>query len=609
MTSKTRQSVRLTRQTSEKGAISTVSKQEGVQHYVDDGTPEEKYRSTDRSGEHGKMGKPANTFATSPNVGVQPTDHRPHIEILDGVIQGGEEYLLFGQGGLTKWVAGTKFAFDDKAGLRELKAAGLREYGPKATRDLIERINKYIAFRSDPVIDQFGWTLPHFALQNGNAVSPSGIEPPPMVIPTYHGRMASHGSRIGWRRQVAGLFSGHPIGECMLSAAFAPQLIGLLGLNGNIGVGLAGRSSSGKTSLQLAAASAYGPASDSIGHYRYTLNATVNALDELMSVHRDSLFVLDEMGFMDTPVTQRSAQDLYNLILRLSAGDDRRRLGDEISSGVAHNMVYMTSANMCLAEALAPLPAANLEAAMVRLIMIPVPDRPSGIFESVPSGYASVPEALEALKTALLDHYGVAIPSYLSSLVQMHAIESAALIEGIRRRMEAFVASTSSGQSEGREVRVSRAFALIAAGGELAKHFRILPASFDPTASSRHCLDLVRAQPRLATDQQTIVERLVAWLRANSYHDMRSGNQHRLTDADMESHGAFVAHGVRGRVEVQLTQPVLRRIFPDYSRILQSREAGEIMRKDRNTFQTRRTVRKGHGPERVYCFVIPAGLV
>ena len=467
------------------------------------------------------------------------------VKIVDAIVtDAGDQYLRFEQGNLDKWVKRIAFArggSGSQEGITLLRKANIAIFSHPAEKDLLERVVLTTSFRQLNVIEKPGWTGGNYTLQNGSTFSPGDQEIPPIVCALTTGRIGRLGTPVSWRGQLASIFTGHPIGEMVLAAAFVPPVMEILGLTGNFGIDLNGPSGSGKSHLQYVAASVYGPSACSGANYRHTLNATINGIEQLLPYHNGALLVMDEMGLLPGKSHSDSNRALFELVMRLGHGDPKRRIGDPIGDGVSYRCVWLTSSNRTLDQLLEGRDSAEIDAATARVLTLKVPVRASGIFEYMPTGFTDLASVCSHIRGLVNQHHGTAIRRFLQKLVNERASNPDALIARIRAGMETLKSRIDLHGLAGHNVTKVEHLALIASVGLLAQRYRVLPRAFDPISSVLSCYGLMAATHQRPT---TIIDRLATWLRGNAFYDLRIADLPVIDDLELQKNGAFVAHGV-----------------------------------------------------------------
>ncbi len=87
--------------------------------------------------------------------------------------------------------------------------------------------------------------------------------------------------------------------------------------------------------------------------------------------------------------------------------------------------------------------------------------------------------------------------------------------------------------------------------------------------------------------------------------DLRQHGLVSLTDEQVESRGAFIRQGAKGRVELLLTDRQRRAVFPDWRALMKDADFGSHVTHDKEHVTTHRRIRSNVKRERVTCIVLP----
>jgi uncharacterized protein (DUF927 family) len=271
--------------------------------------------------------------------------------------------------------------------------------------------------------------------------------------------LGSAGSLQEWQVQVA-LPAEHSsrlvLGLC---AAFAAPLLKVMGFEGG-GFHIRGPSSTGKTTTLMVAGSVWG---GGISSWR----TTDNGLEGLAVEHCDRLLCLDELSQITPDALGQSAYMLAN-----GQGKTRAAKDGSPRRQVSWRLLFLSAGEISVQDKIRegkgqPRIAAGQE---VRIADIPADAGGGlGIFESVP-GNLSPGELADQLIAASKRYYGTAGIAFIERLVQD--------LEGAKARVETIVerfVRKNAGGADGQVQRVARRFGLLAAAGELATEWNILP--------------------------------------------------------------------------------------------------------------------------------------
>ena len=272
------------------------------------------------------------------------------------------------------------------------------------------------------------------------------------------------GTLEGWQNNVARYAAGNSRLAFALSAAFAgPLLYPTEGESG--GFHFRGGSSIGKTTTLQIAASVWGNR-DFIRSWR----ATSNGLESIAALHNDNLLLLDEMGQVDSREVGQIAYMIAN-----GTGKTRAGRSGEARKAMRWRTIFLSTGEVGLADKIAEDGRGRRAAAgqEVRIIDIPAEAGAGmGIFGNL-HGFASADAFARHLKTASARNYGNACRAFLEYLVK----DFDGIAPMVNGYCGEFLAEALPEKVDGQISRGAARFALVAAAGEMATAFGILPWS------------------------------------------------------------------------------------------------------------------------------------
>jgi putative DNA primase/helicase len=345
-----------------------------------------------------------------------------------------------------------------------LASSGLKITTGRNRVHLIRYLNEADVESRVTVVARTGWHevggANVFALPNetlGMATGEAVIVQAAMTAP-----FEKRGSLAEWQSGVASTVAGHSRGVFALSVAFAGPLLGLHGLEGG-GFHFCGQSSRGKSTLVEAAASVWGKGA--IPGFVRPWRTTANALEGAAAIHSDTLLVLDELGMIDP---REAAAAAY----QLAAGSGKGRSGRDgsLRASQTWRTMVISTGEVRLSDKLVEGKQKARAGQQVRLIDIPADAGAGfGVFDHAGAG-GDAKLLADAIKRAARSAYGTAGPEFVRLLIahDTDAIAVSAMIEVFRARC---VPRSADGQV----LRVCDRFGLVAAAGELAREFGIVP--------------------------------------------------------------------------------------------------------------------------------------
>lgn len=349
-------------------------------------------------------------------------------------------------------------------------------------------------------IPRFGWYGPAgevFVLPENKIISSSKIE----EALTYTGpddgapALSSLGTLKDWQDKVAMLAACSSRASFAVCVALAAPLLAFVAEDSG-GFHFYGPSSRGKSTALRAACSVWASADTSgeMGSWR----ATDNGLEAVFEAHSDMPVILDEIG------QAKSAEFMMELSYMLGNGTGKRRMsrGLRARKVAAWRSLFLSSGEITISEA-AEREHKKLDAGvLVRMAHIPAlpngSDQTCGIFDLLPTDgeLSSAGTVASRLNDAAKQRaYGTAGPAFVEKVVREVADKGReAFVSRVNEIVEGWIEKRGL-SSDGQIGRVARRFALVAAAGELAIAYGVLPwqRGFASHVATE-CFDAWRAQ-------------------------------------------------------------------------------------------------------------------
>jgi putative DNA primase/helicase len=319
-----------------------------------------------------------------------------------------------------------------------------------------EALNRVLCNWRVLLVDKTGWHGTAFVLPD------EVIGPTPEHLHNRGSRVGARFARRGsiesWKDGVAAPASGNPRMMLAISTAFAGPLFGMLNEQ-PIGIHIRGGSSTGKTTLLIAAGSVWGGGGP--GGFCGTWRATANGLEATAAAHSGTCLILDELAEIDAQEAGKAAYALINGSGKQRAG----RIGDA-RSRAEWCVPILSSGEITLADKIAEDRGRRTRAGVeVRFVDIDADaGKGFGVFE-VLHGHANAAEFSDALRHEALTNYGTAGPALVAQLAEDFELVSATANRAVERICAQMTAGTTGGQVQ----RVARRFAIIGVAGEFAR--------------------------------------------------------------------------------------------------------------------------------------------
>jgi uncharacterized protein (DUF927 family) len=274
----------------------------------------------------------------------------------------------------------------------------------------------------------------------------------------------ARGSLEDWQKGIGRLVRGHPRLTLAVSTAFAGMLLKPANLEGG-GLNLYGASSIGKSTAAEAAASVHGRGG-SPGFVR-SWRATANALEGAAALHNDTLLVLDELGVVEA---REAAAAAYQLAA--GTGKGRSARDGSLRSPLTWRTVVLSTGEIRLADKLRESNQRAMAGQAVRLIDIPADaGRGFGVFDDAGES-ESAKDLANEIKQEARSHYGTAGPAFVERLIAHGLEEVKAAVTAVIAKFRADVVPA---EADGQVQRAADRLGLIAAAGELAREFGMVP--------------------------------------------------------------------------------------------------------------------------------------
>jgi putative DNA primase/helicase len=364
----------------------------------------------------------------------------------------------------THAIADTKLHGDPGALCAELAAGGLK-IATKQHRDFVAYVNLIESKIRLTAVERTGWhevdkkkvfVMPTRALGN--------VEGEKVVfLGDQHSPFQEKGTLADWRAGIATPIAGHDLPVFAVSASFAAPLAGLAGIEGG-GFNFFGLSSTGKTTIIQAAASVYGRG-DEHG-FVATWRNTANAMEGTAVLHTDVPMVLDELGIAEP-------REVGAVIYQLATGIGKGRAD---KTGAARERkswrtLIISTGELCITDKIVEGGCRAKAGQEVRVVDISADAGAGyGVFNDLGDGDAGA--LADSIKTAAITSYGTAGPAFIEAVI---AEGTDKVVSIVKDAIASFVAEVSAPGASGQIERAARRFSLVAAAGELAIQFGIVP--------------------------------------------------------------------------------------------------------------------------------------
>jgi len=475
-----------------------------------------------------------------------------------------------------KLVAGNIALLDADLKAAKQVVAGLRKFSPRSFAEHV------------------GWHGAFFAMPGGTVIGAHGMNRPVILYTKDKARDKAVGTLEGWLEGVAEPLARHKIASFLMMVPFAAPLLRFSPLPHNFGFEVAGPGGTGKSTIAKCVASTAGPI-DGEGSNVQSMNLTTNALDQRMRQYHDLPMVLEEWNLFLLGSGWNAGSKSAELVFRLSDGTTRMRFNDFRTPSA--RFLWLVSSNVPLPDLLCGLPTDQANAALDRMMTIPIgEDRRLGVFDDLEGGLEAIADYAAVVSSAARSNYGHALRHLIAAVAEEVAANEQAFrarIGALVKRFEQEIARWRKPPGE----RVAQAFGLVCAAGVLAKKFGALPASFRPAVSAKAACRL-----HVASREAALVplDRLKALHRAGRFYDYRI-KRSEVNESIIAKYAGVITSGHDGD-ELLITQEQLLRLTNDPGGFLKNPDIKRILVHEKGRRKIWRTslYRLGHG--RCFCF-------
>ena len=287
------------------------------------------------------------------------------------------------------------------------------------------------------------------------------------------------GSLELWNETVGKLCKGNSRLTFAVSVALAAPLLERTGIESG-GFHFHGISSIGKTTALQVAASVCG--GGGIKGYVGSWRTTDNALEVVASRHCDCLLALDEIAEVSGKVVDHVSYMLAN-----EQGKERMTPSGTVKPTLRWRILMLSTGEVTAQAKIGSGRGAGKVRAgqTVRVVDIPADAGAGhGLFENL-HGHRDGTGLADALKNSIEQAYGVLLPAYLELLVRIPREQLKSQVDDL---VDKFVRAHCPPDANGQIRRVCRRFGLVAAAGQLAVQYGLVPwATDDPVNAAATC--------------------------------------------------------------------------------------------------------------------------
>jgi hypothetical protein len=350
------------------------------------------------------------------------------------------------------------------------------------------------------VVSRPGWHRldgrdhPVFVTPAGTAIGDDATRRLELATNARFGATA-RGTLDGWKAALVAVVSAKGCPHFLLGvlAGFAGVVQSLAGLD-SCGINLSGLSSSGKTTAQRLAVSAWTSPLIGAGLLQ-SMRSTENAVEVFAQAASGTVLALDELAHAD-------GRAIARLIYAISGGQGKARLtaGAILKHRYAWSTYAVLSSECSLEEKVRADGAAWIAGMAVRILDVDVTDVDRTLSQSIIRDISAVEQ-----------HHGHAGPAFVERLVAANLHEKP---DALRERVMDFARRLAGERADAARLRAATCLALPYVAGQLAQDFDLLPWSIDLEAPVRWAWDRFQKSSdaeALAPDEQAVAS-LRAWI-------------------------------------------------------------------------------------------------
>ncbi|OYU34659.1 DUF927 domain-containing protein [Novosphingobium sp. PASSN1] len=455
----------------------------------------------------------------------------------------------------------------------DLAAAGLPLFTKKQHEDLISEVRFVDHFEENRIAEHPGWNGKQFVQHNGNVI---GSEAPPLLVfRPIPGIVRARGTLASWQERVVAPLVDQPLPAIAVMAAFLPPLLPIMPQAGNVAVEIVGPSNTGKSVVQLLAASVMGPAA-----YIQSMRNVQLDPEAARRNGRDHLTIIDHTVPAILTSTKTKKIDLF--------------------ATVAFDLVRAPGGRVILLSGREPLAEACDMTPEDSILTLRVSNDGLGVFDTLPEPFPNSAAFAASLASAAKAHHGHAYREFLVKLQAARSEKPGKLSASLTRAQTKFlgyanVSATST------HFRAATTFAAIYAAGCLARRYRVLPPKFPCKQLALDAFDRYRSAQAAQVPFLARLEHLIA-----------SGQLLVVTDETDPSAQAHAAKEASGTLTLKPTVRIIKIapdkiavVFPNWNRLKYSPEVRALLKVDGKNLAVWGKLAPGTERIRLFQFELP----
>jgi uncharacterized protein (DUF927 family) len=350
----------------------------------------------------------------------------------------------------------------------DLHAAGLRCGTSRGQRDALRTfLTTVVVTRRVICVDRAGWHDKAFVLPSGDAFGPGAGN---IVLQTESAAGSSafiaRGTIGEWKEKVAKYAVGNDLMVLAICCALMGPLLDIIN-EPTSGFHIYGQSQTGKTTQLFCAMSVWGPGDE---RHKVSWRSTDNALEAVAAARNGGFLPLDELGLL---MSRFAATMGY--ILGIGVGKNRARRDGLARRPLEWTLAYLSTGETTFAARAAEAGERTRAGMDVRLIELSADAGAGmGVWQKL-HDFKTAAALAEHLRVAATAYCGTAAPAFLSKLAHDRAEDQGALQDALSALKNIFLKKHVPTDADGQVRSVAARFSILAAAGELATVYGILP--------------------------------------------------------------------------------------------------------------------------------------
>ena len=520
------------------------------------------------------------------------------IKVFGLVSQLGEKFIRLDQANESYIVPLARLVGTPAEIKTHLTSLGLTIATNASVNSIQEQIESAGKWEPCQIAAEVGWNGAKFFVLPDMTVVQADGDPVPVEDLIELQRNIEKGDGKAWMREVMKPLVGQRIPTFAMCFSFMPPLLALSSRSTNVMFEIVSKPATGKTSTQQFVASVWGSPSRNAGSpYIKAMDSTVNGFEQMMAAHSDLPLVLDEANLFVSDMSVKARADFFRAIaFKLFSGAVKERYGAPARKG-GYRLGVLISTNDPLSEVLQQNSQAA-DAAKERLLTVPIAnDREFGVFDRLPEGFSSSGELVTTLTKAADENFGHAGRRFIERLVEARHADEEGLKKIIADYVSAFREKVGANPNDGSENRISEAFGLVYASGELAKKYQCLPKAMDCLEAVSFAYQLNREHDQRSLPFQSRLQSLIDSSTTLAWSEQLPN---KVAKAQV------ILRRKKGANELWIRPHAINEVFRDWSAIKGTSEVSEYLhRESSGAIIFKRSAGKKLAKVKMYVFKLP----